>query len=168
MSLTNSQPESPETTSLREGLESSEGLRRLGRMAAIASLDRNLENEDASADRDARLNDAEIYGAEAVNTTSPPGDEEMRITAARDVIVHQPPPPPAPAVQPKSKRHSILKGAAVATALMVGTGGGAAAVAIPWLLGAFDKSPPPVVAPPSDEWTDRVLENYVPPQGGVP
>jgi hypothetical protein len=135
-------------------------------MAAIKSLDRNLESEDAAADRDARMNDAEVYGADAVNAAKPPEGEEMRIMAARDVHVHEPTPPappPAPVQQPKPKRSSLLKSVAIATALS-GMGGGIG-VAVPWLLGMFDKTPP--IAAPSDEWTERRLENYVP-TGGVP
>jgi len=166
MTLTKSQ-ESPETTALHEGVESSEGLRRLGRMAAIESIDRNLENEDAAVDRDARLNDAELYGADAVNAVKPPEVDEMRIMAARDVIVHEPtpaspPPLPVSAKQPKSKLPLLAK--AAITAALVGSGVGAGA-AIPFLLGLFDKSPPTVVVPAAEQWTERRLENYMPPQG---
>ncbi len=139
MILINSPPESLATESLREGVEASEGLRLLGRLAAIASIDRNLESEDAAADRDARLNDAEVYGADAVNAAKPPEGEEMRIMAARDVHVHQPPepqpsppeptpapaqqaPPPLPSSQPKSRRASMLKKAALA-AVVLSSGG---------------------------------------------
>ncbi len=71
-----------------------------------------------------------------------------------------PPPasPPLPSSQPKSKRSSLLKSMAIAAALS-GMGGGIG-VTVPWLLGMFDKTP---VAAPADEWTERRLENYVPP-----
>lgn len=162
-------PESPETTALREGVESSEGLRRLGCMAAIESIDRNLENEDAAADRDTRLNDAELYGADAVNAVKPPEGEEMRIMAARDVHVREPTPPGPPPLPVPTKQKSKLplllaRTAAVGVLLASGAGGGAAVLG---LLGAFDKTPPPVVAPVVERWTERRLENYVPPQGSV-
>lgn len=70
----------------------------------------------------------------------------------------QPPPPPLPSSQPKPKRSSLLKSVAIAAALS-GMGGGIG-VTVPWLLGMFDKTP---VAAPADEWTERRLENYVPP-----
>lgn len=67
-----------------------------------------------------------------------------------------------PSSQPKSRLPSILKVAALATAL-VGSGGIGAA--IPWCLGMFDETSPPPAVEHSDRWMERTLENYVPPQG---
>lgn len=172
MSSTDS-PESAAATSLHEGVESSEGLRRLGRMAGIDSIDRNLTAEDAAADRIARLNDEEIYGKDAVAAVAavdPPGDDEMKIMAARDVHYHEPPQPEetpatAPATKAERRRPSLLKNAVAIAAVVAGTSGLGAGVAIPWLLGMFDKTPP--VVEREDRWIERVLESYVPPQGGV-
>lgn len=96
-------------------------------------------------------------------------DTEMGVDIGDTIHNYYPPAPPpvsspAPAQQPKPKRSSWLKKAAL-TAVLIGSGGGTG-IAIPFLLGMFDK-PPPVAAPAADEWTERRLENYVPPGGSV-
>jgi hypothetical protein len=74
-----------------------------------------------------------------------------------------PEPPPAVAVQPKSRVLKRLAKAAIAAAL-VGSGVGAGA-AIPFLLGMFDKNPPPAAVDYTDGYME--VEKYVPTQGSV-
>lgn len=143
--------ESPAQTSGREAIESSAGLRRLGRMAATESIARNLEHEDAAAERDARLNDAELYGEDAVAAAEPPAEDEMRIMAARDVHLHE----PAPAAESGKRRGGKLMRAAIGAGLLAtGIGGGAA---IPLLLGAL-KPDPPAIQRPTDPQPDRYID----------
>ncbi len=97
------------------------------------------------------------------------GDDMGDIVITGDITVTQspapspaatPPPLPSPAQQPKSQFPKLLAKAAI-TAALVGSGAGAA---MPWLLGMFDKTPPPVVTSPPEQWTERRLELYMPPK----
>lgn len=92
-------------------------------MVATESIDRNLATEDAAYAN-------ELLGA---GNTPDPGDD-MRIMAARDVIVQQPAksgpsmPPPIPSVPPRG----LL---AKAAPLLLAGALGASGVGIPWALG---------------------------------
>lgn len=119
-------------------------------MAAVQSLQRNLEAEDAAIKRNIAACEAEMFDGEA----GPEAMEEsdMNIMAARDVYVTpsagqpnpvpttSPPPPTVPPpspVTPPAVATPLWK-KVLTTAALVGTGAGAGA-GIPWLAGAFDK-----------------------------
>ncbi len=126
-------------------MESNEGVVRLGRMAAVDSLERNLDTEDAA------------YAQEMLDHANPaPAGEEMRIMAARDVTVYPNPPatpPPLPTSSPGKATSTLVKAAMVAA--LVGSGAGAG-LAIPWMTSMLEPPPPP--AAPVDTTTQITIE----------
>lgn len=109
------------------------GVKRLGRMAAVESVARNLEMEDRAVERDIAGHEQMLFGMEPSGN----GSDEMRITAARDVYVGY-----DPKQQGESLLSKIAKPAAIAAGTMAAGGIGAAAVNALW-----PDDPPPVVQP---------------------
>ena len=86
---------------MQEALELEGGIRRLGRMAGVESLARNLEAEDEAVRRNIDAYEAELFDGDlATGGESPEG--EMRIMAARDVYVNQPQPTATQPVAPQA------------------------------------------------------------------
>lgn len=110
-------------------------------MAAVASIDRNLEAEDAANERAQR----EYEGEMSDDSPSPPeASDEMRNMAARDIHVYQKPPStgsPTAVPQAVAKPVSTLAKAALVAALL--GSGGIGAVAMGLLSATLD--PPPAV-----------------------
>lgn len=77
---------------LREDLISLAGIKRLGHMAAIKSLHRNLTNEDELVKKNLEKCEAEFFDGDADVGKHKGGDIEddmpMDIMAARDVVIH--------------------------------------------------------------------------------
>lgn len=129
-----------EQAALREAFELREGLRRLGIMAGVESITRNLEQEDAALKQ---LDDihGEFMGSKPAAAQGP---DEMRATAARDVTVNYYSGNPqtstaAPATngaakvataenQP-SRLATVLKWGGIAAAVLTGMGGTSALTA---------------------------------------
>ena len=118
---------------------------RLGYMAAIESIDRNLATEDAAYERDIKRHEKEMFegGPEQVEMGDEMGDA-MRIMAARDVYVNQPPEISAPTNPPSATTRKAVGtlGKAALAAAILGSGAGAGGAAM-WALGKL--SSPPVV-----------------------
>lgn len=138
-------------------MEDNADVTRLARVVGVDSLDRTMENEDAEAKR---------FG-EQYETPDGPGprggnsdedDNQMRIVSAGDVTVHQHEGPEMPSVTPQvpsGKRTGSLAKLALGGALLAsGAGIGAA---IPWAMGAFEKTPP-VPADSGYEYLGRVFD----------
>ncbi len=127
-------------------MEGRAGINRLGQMAGVDSIDRNLQREDDAVERDRRRHERELAGeAESGGDDSPLLEEDpMRIMAARDVQItydQRPPAPPpevpvAAEVPPAAKKTAGLLAKAAITAALLGTGAGGG-VLIPWAMGAF-------------------------------
>lgn len=77
---------SPEET-IRQALEEREGLRRLGLMAGLRSINRNLRTEDAAVAAHQAAQHRELFGGGDMPQA---GADDMDIMAARDVIVQHP------------------------------------------------------------------------------
>lgn len=121
------------------------GVKRLGRMAAVESVARNLEMEDRAVERDIAGHEQMLFGMEPSGN----GSDEMRITAARDVYVGYDPKQQGGSQQSASQPpedesllSKIAKPAAIAAGTMAAGGIGAAAVNALW-----PDDPPPVVQP---------------------
>lgn len=88
-------PDEP-TESLQSALESSDGIRRLGLMAGVKSLARNLATEDAAYASDLDIHQRQLWGdgvAQKAPTSTGSDGDEMDVMAARDVIFQQSQPP---------------------------------------------------------------------------
>lgn len=124
---------------LQQEMTRNAGVVRLGRMAAVESLGRNLAAEDAAVKRSIERHERELSEGDAEQTEP---DDNMRIMAGGDVRVYLPPADSAPIAtpQPRPGRAPTLAKAAIAAALIAsGIGAG---VGVPWALGMFDQQSP--------------------------
>ncbi|HUS39593.1 MAG TPA: hypothetical protein VMX74_09085, partial [Pirellulales bacterium] len=130
-----SEPSDAAKTAIRENLELDAGVQRLGRMAGIASITRNLETEDA----------AYKLGPDDDSEPVTAGADDMHIMAARDVIVQQPTPSPttepapSPEPTPAPANSGMSTTAKIATSLAAAALLGPGGVGVASLLGAFDQ-----------------------------
>ncbi len=120
---------------VREAMERSAGITRMAHMAAVASIERNLDVEDAAYQR--------AMGGH--NEAQPATGEEMRIMAGGDVYVNPEPEPSLPPAPVSPKPTSILAKAAIVAAVL---GSGVAGVAVDRAIHAL--KPPPAVETPAD------------------
>jgi len=124
------------------------GISRLGHLAGIESLTRNLEAEDAAVRRNIERLENELLEPEEGEAMSP-SDDAMRIMAARDVHVYQPAPGPAATATPIAAAAPIAQQAAdtplwkraLALAAIVSGMGGTAGLAS-WLTSRAAPNPP--------------------------
>lgn len=137
----------------RDAMTLGEGVRRLGRMIGIASINRNLKMEDAAVKRD-----FETAGHSMGAASGNPSSDEMDVMAARDVIVnhHYPQSTTTPAVTPEPT--STLADKAKQAALIAAIAAGGSAV--PLLYQYFNQAPV-VEAPAYDPSTPDF--NLLPP-----
>jgi len=113
-------------------------------MAGTKSIMRNLKREDDAVDRNTKASEGELVGVKDVVVSG--GEEEMDITAARDVIFHQHPaqptkptdttPAPAPAPAASSGLGTMGVIGVVAASMLGGAGIGAA---VPLAIDYFTK-----------------------------
>lgn len=97
MSTTDSQPvenltpaeqeQIAEQQALREAMVLSQGVRRLGVMAGVKSLNRNLAIEDEANRRNILAHEREMFGAEAIADAPASGGDEMEIMSAAGVTI---------------------------------------------------------------------------------
>ena len=116
---------------LREGLELREGIRRLLMLFSVESIGGNMEEEDRAVWRNTKALEKGLWGHSQPGESSSAGGEDMRITAARDVIYNKAP----------EKRPSGLAKIAIAASIASGLGG--AGLAAFFLSG--DKPSPTVI-----------------------
>lgn len=114
----------------QEAMELNEGVNRLGKMSGVASNDRNLEAEDAEYKRGFREHELQTSDGTAAPA---PGNDEMKVMAARDVHVYERPEPTEPAATLDSpqlpvKAASTLAKFALGAAVLAGTGGAGAGI----------------------------------------
>ncbi len=146
--------------SLRDALSTAEGVRRLGVMAGIKSIHRNLKNEDAADERARRIFERDILDCDM--PTGKQDDDPMEVMAARDVIVNYgspaqaqqpspnqpaptPTPAPSPAVTPTPNGLSNLAKVAIVGSSLLGAGGLATGIA-----SYFNKPTTTINNPPSN------------------
>lgn len=71
---------------LADELEIEAGVTRLARMAAVASIERNLKNEDKANNREIEIHQETLWG-EVGKSDDDSDDDGMQVMAARDVYV---------------------------------------------------------------------------------
>jgi hypothetical protein len=86
---------------LQEAMELDAGINRLARMAAVDAMATDLQNESKAAAQDIEIHQRELWGGDAVDSATTAPEDDMKVMAARDVIVNQqpaqvPPPPASP------------------------------------------------------------------------
>lgn len=147
--MENPSPQSPllqpaqDEAALREGLELGEGVRRLGRMMGLKSINRNMAAEDAMVKRSFEVG-AKLYSDGTMSER--PGDD-VDAMAARDITINhnypanpmQPVTPPV-TEPPKTNTLADLAKKAALIAAMGGSGAGGA-----WLYQYLNKPTPPVI-----------------------
>lgn len=144
---------------LREGLVLADGLNRLGKMAAIKSLHRNMQTEDALVKKNLEKCEEEFFGDDDVGK-SKGGDIEddmpMDIMAARDVVIHNKSPMDnSNESKSAAKKNSVLGPVLGAIGATAGTGALLAS-----LLGYLSQNinSSPEIVPPAVKVDDVELE----------
>jgi hypothetical protein len=160
------QPESKPASALRQALEAAAGVTRLGRMAAVKSVARNLKREDDAVARNVDTHERGLWGGELAPAPSSDG-ENMENMAGRDVHIHYHSPvnetpvsAPATAQSAAPKPASSTLRKLVTTAGLVGLGV-AAPFAAPAVMNWFS---PPAATAPSFEDTNLDVQLEIGPE----